>query len=135
MQNDRTKKLHQIARSYVVDGLGAGNFDAIPYHESVSLRAPLNPGGSEVALNGRETLRSTWWKPLPDLVAGVELIDSFVNEDQSGVTVEFHCHIAQPSCTLRIIDRFEVDNDGKITSQENFFDPRNITNPGWNATA
>ncbi len=35
------------------------------------------------------------------------------------------------SCTLRVIDRLQVNDEGKITSQENFFDPRDVTNPGW----
>ncbi|MDH3648520.1 MAG: hypothetical protein OEQ53_02500 [Saprospiraceae bacterium] len=131
MENNRTELLHQIARKYVNDGLGAGDFTAIPYHENVTLRAPLNPGGSELAISGRSTLEATWWKPLPDLIAGVDLIDSFVNKDLSGVTVEFHCHIANPACTLRIMDRFVIDEDGRITGQENFFDPRDVTSPGW----
>jgi len=46
--------------------------------------------------------------------------------------VEFHCEILSPSCTLRVIDRFKIDQEGKIIEQENFFDPRDITNPGWN---
>ena len=69
--------------------------------------------------------------PLPDLLSGVELLDSYVNESLTGVTVVFLCHIAAPRCTLRVCDRFTVDDDGRITEQENYFDPRDITNPGW----
>jgi hypothetical protein len=65
------------------------------------------------------------------LVGGVDLVDSYVNKDNTAVTVEFHCHIIQPACTLRIIDRFTINEDGEITEQENFFDPCDITNPGW----
>ncbi|HEV8508680.1 MAG TPA: hypothetical protein VGQ53_24970, partial [Chitinophagaceae bacterium] len=65
------------------------------------------------------------------LLGKVELIDSFVNESNTAVTVEFHCEILKPSCTLRIVDRFKVNEEGKITEQENFFDPRDLTNPGW----
>ena len=36
-----------------------------------------------------------------------------------------------PPCTLRVIDRLTVDAGGKIVEQENFFDPRDVTNPGW----
>jgi uncharacterized protein (TIGR03083 family) len=35
------------------------------------------------------------------------------------------------STTLRILDHFTVNDDGKITEQSNYFDPRNVTNPGW----
>mgnify|MGYP003536635810 CR=1 FL=1 len=123
--------LHSMARNYVENGLGGKNFDAIPYHKDVVLRAPICPGGSGSPIKGKENLRTQWWAPLPTLVGGVDFIDSYVNSEESAVTVEFHCHITQPACTLRIIDRFMVNEDGEITEQENFFDPRDITNPGW----
>jgi hypothetical protein len=126
---DKTGMLHQLARDYVIKGLGEKNFDAIPYDDDVTLRAPLCPGGSTNPLKGKESLRSVWWAPLPSLLGNVELIDSFVNEDDTAVTVEFHCQILNPSCTLRIIDRFIINEEGKIISQENFFDPGAITNP------
>jgi len=126
---DRMKQLHEIAHIYVVDGLGGKNFEIIPYHDQVSLRAPLNPGGSENPIVGKENVRAQWWAPLPNLVGGVTFFDSFVNQDLSAVTLEFHCEITNPACTLRIIDRLNVDSDGKITAQENFFDPRGVTNP------
>lgn len=125
----KTGMLHKLAREYVTKGLGEKNFDAIPYDDNVTLRAPLCPGGAVNPLKGRENLRTVWWAPLPSLLGKVKIIDSFVNEDNTAVTVEFHCEILNPSCTLRIIDRFSVSNEGKIISQENFFDPRAITHP------
>jgi hypothetical protein len=127
----KADKLHELAGAYVIEGLGKGNFDAIPYAESVSLRAPLCPGGSAVPLTGRANLKEKWWAPLPRLVARVEVVDTFVNRDLTAVTVEFLCHIREPACTLRVIDRFKVDDAGCIVEQENFFDPRELTNPGW----
>ena len=127
----RRAQLHAIARDYVTEGLGKKNFDAIPYDDNISLRAPFCPGGVYVPLVGKENLRRTWWPPLPDLVGEVQIFDTFVNEDLTAVTVEFHCGIVDPSCTLRIVDRFKVNSGGKITEQENFFDPREVTNPGW----
>lgn len=49
--------LHQTARKYVVGGLGGKNFDAIPYHTDVALRAHICPGGSNSPLKGKENLR------------------------------------------------------------------------------
>lgn len=129
--NTRTDQLHSLARSYVTEALGKGDFDAIPYSEDVTLRAPLCPGGSGVPLPGRSNLREQWWAPLPQLVAGVEVLDTYVNRELTAVTVEFLCHIRQPACTLRIIDRLTVNEAGLIIEQENFFDPRGVTNPGW----
>lgn len=135
LTTDRAAMLHSIARAYVTHGLGAKDFDAIPFAENVSLRAPLCPGGSAVPLVGREKLRAIWWPPLPQLVGRVEVLDTYVNADLTAVTVEFHCEILNPACTLRIVDRFRIDETGKIVEQENFFDPRDVTNPGWNAPA
>jgi hypothetical protein len=121
--------LHQIARDYVVNGLAAKNFDAIPYDDNVILRAPLCPGGSASPIIGKENLRNIWWAPLPSLVGKVDLIDSCVNEKGTAVTVEFHCEITDPYCVLRVVDRLIINGKGKITEQENFFDPREVTNP------
>lgn len=127
---NKTDFLHQIARTYVLKGLGEKNFDAIPYSDDVTLSAPLCPGGSENPLTGIENLRQQWWTPLPSLLGGVDFIDSYVNNEKNAVSVEFRCHIINPACTLRIMDRFIINSEGKIISQENFFDPRDITNPG-----
>ena len=95
------------------------------------MRAPLCPGSSGEPLSGRANLRQKWWAPLPQLTAGVEVIDTFVNREEASVAVEFLCHIRAPACTLCIIDRFKVDPAGLIVEQENFFDPCDLTNPGW----
>ena len=126
----RAKQLHNIARGYV-HSLGKGDFDAIPYDNDVELRAPFCPGGSSVPLVGRSNLKEVWWAPMPSLVAGTEIIDTYVNENLSAVTVEFLCRIKEPACILRIVDRFKINAEGRITSQENFFDPRDVTHPGW----
>jgi hypothetical protein len=123
----RTALLHEIARDYVIKGLGAKNFDVIPYDENVSLRAPLTAGGVWQPIIGKENLRNEWWAPLPSLMGKTTFIESFVNENETAVAVEFYCEILNPSCTLRIIDRFMVNEEGKISEQENFFDPRSVT--------
>ena len=127
--SSKTEQLHKIARDYVLKGLGKLNFDAIPYADNVSLRAPFCPGGSEVPLKGKENLRNQWWAPLPSLVAGCDFIESYVNAEKNSVAVEFHCNIIDPACTLRVIDRFIINDQGEIISQENFLDPRAVTNP------
>ncbi|MBA2562903.1 MAG: hypothetical protein H0V14_08310 [Chitinophagaceae bacterium] len=127
----RTELLHEIALEYVLKGLGAKNFDAIPYDENVVLRAPLSPGGSDTPLKGKESLRMQWRAPLPSLLGETKVINTFVNKDSTAVTVEFHCNIINPACILRIVDRFKINEEKQITEQENFFDPRDVTNPGW----
>jgi hypothetical protein len=129
--DSRAEQLHRLARAYVLEGLGQGNFNSIPYADNVSLRAPLCAGGSAVPLIGKANLLEKWWAPLPPQVAGVEVVETFVNQDLTVVAVEFRCRIRHPACTLRVIDRFTIDPAGWIVEQENFFDPRDLTNPGW----
>jgi hypothetical protein len=123
----RAAQLHAIARGYVTEGLAKSNFDAIPYHAEVELRAPLCPGGSMVPLVGRDALRHTWWAPLPALVEHVDVLETFVNRDLTAAAVEFLLTISTPACTLRVIDRFTIDAAGEIVAQENYFDPRPLT--------
>ena len=127
----KTDLLHKVARTYVLKGLGEKSFDAIPYAENVELRTPLSPGGSLNPIKGKENLKQQWWSPLPSLLGEVTLIDTFVNNTHTAVTAEFYCEIINPACTLRIVDRFTINDKGEITTQENFFDPRDVTNPGW----
>jgi hypothetical protein len=127
----RREQLHAIARTYVTEGLGKKNFDAIPYHDTVTLRAPLCPGGMDVPLTGKEKLREIWWAPLPPLLGKATVLDTYVNDDLTAVACEFTLEIVPLSTTLRILDRFVVNDDGNIMEQSNYFDPRNVTNPGW----
>ena len=130
----RREQLHAIARAYVTEGLGKKNFDAIPYHYNVTLRAPLCPGGMDVPLTGKENLREVWWSPLPPLIGNVMVLDTYVNDELTAVTCEFTLEIVPLATTLRILDRFIVNDGGKILQQSNYFDPRNVTNPGWQHT-
>jgi len=127
----RRKQLHAIARAYVTEGLGKKNFDAIPYDDNVTLRAPLCPGGMDMPLSGKENLRHVWWAPLPQLFGKVTVLDTYVNEALTAVTCEFTLEITNPATTLCILDRFTVSDEGNIVEQSNYFDPRHVTNPGW----
>lgn len=127
----RRALLHEVARRYAEDGLGGKSFEAIPYHDKVSLRAPIAPGGSYKPIVGKENLRTQWWAPLPDLVRDVRLLNTYASKDLDAVAAELQVSITEPSCELRIIDRFTVDDEGRIVEQENFFDPRDLTSPGW----
>ena len=39
----REAQLHRIARAYASEGLAQKNFDAIPYDDHITLRAPFCP--------------------------------------------------------------------------------------------
>ena len=116
---NRETQLHEVVQIYVNEGLAKGNFDAIPYHEAIKLRDPLSPGGAASLLQDKNQAWEAWWKTLPDLVEKCELIDSNIDENQMSITVEFCCYIRKPKVKLRLIDRFLIDDEGKIFYQEN----------------
>lgn len=116
---DRKAELQEIVRLYVYEGIAKGNLDAIPYHEGIKLRDPLSSGGTASPLKDKNKAYEAWWKALPGLLEKCELIDSHIDENQMSVTVEFYCYIRQPKVKLRLMDRFLIDEEGKIFAQEN----------------
>jgi glyoxylase I family protein len=120
--------LRSAAEAYFA-ALVQQDFDAIPYAEDVVLRAPLVPGGAANALSGRETVRTVWWQPLVPALDGVtvSVIDYYVNANATAISVAAEITLPVAKATLRVVDRFRVDADGRITEQENHFDPRAVT--------
>ena len=123
--------LESIVRTYFA-ALAKGDFDMIPYDDNVCLRTPLAPGGVQCPLVGKENLRKIWWAPLPSLVAGTKVCGIFFSDDLTAVVGEAEIEVANPRVTLRVADRFIVNKARKIVEQANYFDPRDVTNPGWN---
>ena len=129
MSRDKRKtQLEQAARGYF-EGLARKDFDLIPYHDDVVLRAPLAPGGMHRPLVGKEKLRERWWTPLPAILGAVKVFDLYYNDDLTAVVAEAEVEVTTPKVLLRVADRFTVDDVGKIVEQVNHFDPRDVTNP------
>lgn len=128
----RRAQLRAVANTYF-EALAKKDFSAIPYDDNVTLRAPLAPGGVNRLLVGKEALRTIWWPPLVPAVGKVTVLDHYVNEAMTAVCTEALIEVVTvtPPATLRVADRFTVNAEGKITEQENHFDPRDVTNPGW----
>ena len=127
-QDERRAQLKQAAAKYF-EGLAKKDFNLIPYDESVSLRAPLAPGGIHKPLVGRENLRTVWWSPLPGILGNVKVLDFYYNDNLTAVVGEAEVEITNPKARLRVADRFTVNSAGKIVEQVNHFDPRDVTNP------
>ena len=127
-EGTRRATLRSVADGYFV-ALKQRDFDAIPYADDVVLRAPLVPGGSANPLSGRETLRTVWWQPLVTALDGitVSVIDYYVNADATAICAAAEITLPVAKATLRVVDRFRIDADGRITEQENHFDPRAVT--------
>jgi hypothetical protein len=126
----RRAQLRGVAEAYF-GALGKKDFAAIPYDEKVILRAPLAPGGVHTPLVGKETLRTVWWPPLVPALGEIHVIEHYINDSMTAIITEAEIHTVKPPATLRVADRFTVSTAGKIIEQENHFDPRDVTNPGW----
>ncbi|MDQ3256884.1 MAG: nuclear transport factor 2 family protein [Acidobacteriota bacterium] len=130
----RREQLRAIAERYF-ESLRRKDFSAIPYDDNVTLRAPLTPGGVNQPLVGKEALRTQWWQPLGPALEGVQIkvFEHYINEAMTAIVTEseIKINVVDPPATLRVADRFTVDEQGKIIEQENHFDPRDVTNPGW----
>ncbi len=63
----------------------------------------------------------------------IKVFEHYINEAMTAIVTEseIKINVVDPPATLRVADRFTVDEQGKIIEQENHFDPRDVTNPGW----
>ncbi len=131
---ERKEQLRKIVDRYFA-ALSQKDFSAIPYDDNITLRAPLAPGGVNHLLVGKSELHAQWWIPLEPALAGVEItiLDYYLNESLTAICAEalITINVVAPPATLRVADRFTMNPEGKVTEQENHFDPRDVTNPGW----
>lgn len=124
----RQSQLKTVAEKYF-NSLREKRFDGIPYADNASLRAPFTPGGVDVPLQGKSTIYEKWWVPLEPALDGVTIsvLGHYYHEDLSGIMSEAEIRLKAPGVTLRVADRFTVDEEGKIVEQENHVDPRAVT--------
>ena len=117
------EQLKKISETYF-QALRDKNFNAIPFNDDIIFRAPLAPGGSGNAIKGKNALFEKWWKPLEPALDGaqIKIIDHYYNESLSEVITKAEFHIAVMGATLRVADRFVVNEAGQIAEQENHFD-------------
>lgn len=127
---ERKARLREASEGFFA-ALNRKDFEAIPYDEHVVFRAPIAPGGRHFPLLGRQALRTIWWPPLEPLLWEVRVVAHYYNDDLTAIVTEADIHTRTPTATLRVADRFVVNQAGKIVEQENHFDPRDVTNPGW----
>ena len=95
----------------------------VPWADDVVLRSPLAPGGLDTPLVGRAAVLA-WFASLYPVLGAMHIIEHYFNEDLTVIASRSDVGITHPPCTLRVVDRFTVNADGKITQQENHYDPR-----------
>ncbi len=58
------------------------------------------------------------------VLGDMHILEHYFNEDLTVIASRSDVGITNPPCTLRVVDRFTVNAEGKITQQENYYDPR-----------
>jgi hypothetical protein len=119
---DRREQLRSAAAAYF-DGLQRGDLTAVPWRDDAVLRTPIAPGGSEHPISGGDDVRA-FFEAIAPGITGVTLLATYYSDDLTSVACRADIELAAPPCVLRVIDRFDVDDAGAITAQENHFDPR-----------
>jgi len=127
---NRKEQLKRIAETYF-QSLRNKNFSAIPYDDNIVMRAPLAPGGVNNPIHGKALVEMQWWQPMEPVLDGVRIniFDHYINDSMSGIITEAEIILANPSVTLRVADRFIVNEEGKIIEQENHVDVSDLRNP------
>ena len=127
---ERRTQLREAAEAFF-EALNRKDFEAIPYDDKIVFRAPIAPGGRHFPLLGKEALRAVWWPPLEPMLGEAKIVAHYYDEELTAIITVADIHTVSPRATLRVADRFTVNAGGKITEQENHFDPRDVTTPGW----
>ncbi|WP_373496286.1 VOC family protein, partial [Aquiflexum sp.] len=122
--------LEKVSETYF-QALRNRDFKAIPFSDNIVFRAPLAPGGSKYPIKGKEELLDQWWKPLEPALDGIQInvIDHFYNESLTQIITRADITIAALGVTLRVADRFTVNESGEISEQENHFDASPMKSP------
>jgi len=117
------EQLKKISETYF-QALRDKNFSAIPFSDDIIFRAPLAPGGVHNPIKGKQDLLEKWWKPLEPALDGasINIIDHYYNDSLTELVTKADITIAVLGVTLRAADRFIINDEGKITEQENHFD-------------
>jgi hypothetical protein len=121
-EQERRSQLRAVAEAYF-DGLTRRDVSGVPWDEQVTLYTPLGPRGLAEPIRGREAVLD-WFSNLYAVLGEARVLEHYYSEDLTTVATRADVDITQPACTLRVVDRFTVNREGKITGQENHYDPR-----------
>lgn len=117
------EQLEKISESFF-QALRDKNFEAIPFSDEIVFRAPIVPGGSGNPIKGKKELFEKWWKLLEPALDGVEIeiVGHYFNEALTQIMSKVEFRIPVLGVTLRGVDQFVINSEGKIAMQENHFD-------------
>lgn len=118
----RRKQLTELSELYFAS-LEKRDVSEVPWHEDIVLHSPLAPEGLDVPLKGRSAVVQ-WFEVLYPVLGETRVLEHYFNEDLTAIATRADVGITDPQCLLRVVDRFTVDAEGRITAQENHYDPR-----------
>lgn len=118
----RRAQLRAAASAYF-EALAKKDMSSVPYDDDVILHAPLAPGGAANPIRGKEAVLSFFNAVLPAL-GEVKVLDHYTNTTMTRICTEAEVGVVNPQATLRVADCFTVNAKGRITVQENHYDPR-----------
>lgn len=118
----RRNELRAAANAYF-DALRTGDLARVPWHDDIILRTPIAPGGTDQPITGGENVRS-FFQAIAPAITTVTVIATYFTEDLTSIAARADIQLSTPPCILHVVDRFDVDDAGTITAQENHFDPR-----------
>lgn len=117
----RRQQLISISEVYF-QGMAEKDMSAVPWSDDVVLRGPLCPGGATTPLKGRAAVLE-WFAGVLPALGEMRVVEHYVNEDLTGIATRADVGLSSGDA-LRVVDRFTVDAEGRITEQENHYDPR-----------
>jgi hypothetical protein len=118
----RQAQLKAIAEAYF-EGMGKKDMSEVPWDDHVIPRSPLAPEGLDTPLVGGSAVLD-WFASLYPVLGAMNVIEHYFNEDLTVIASRSDVGITNPPCMLRVVDRFTISDDSKITQQENHYDPR-----------
>ena len=121
-ESGRRAQLIAISETYFT-AIAKQDMSAVPWDDNVVFRGPLAPGGSENPLLGISAVRD-WFASIYPVLGETKVIEHYFNEDLTVIATRADVGIINPPAVLRVVDRFTVSAEAKITEQENHYDPR-----------
>ena len=98
-EDARLNQLKTVAKAYFA-ALSRRDVSSVPWAEDVVLRSPLAPQGLDVPVTGRDAVVA-WFETLYPVLGETKVIEHYFSQDLT-----------------------TVDAAGRITHQENHYDPR-----------
>lgn len=122
--SERKSQMRAAADAYF-SGLANRDLSAVAYDEHVQFRTPLAPGGSAVPILGRIAVLD-FFAGLYAALGDVNVVDYFFNDTLTTICVKADVKLKSGQ-VLRVVDLFNISADGKVTEQENHYDPSPAT--------